>query len=126
MQRYLTIQFLRKTEDVTSIVLAEVKDNDNDSLRKCKIDTAINHILKPYEKNDFINARVGAFYSKNKYYLLVYDVFKDIRLVLTPPTSMGKYGGVKLTIWMWPRHTCDFSVFRVYANKDNKPARIQC
>lgn len=117
----LTIKFLKKTEDVTAQVLAEVKDGDNDSVRTSKIDTAINHILKPYEDNDYIYARVGAFYSQNKYYLLVYDVFKDIRLVLTPPSSLGKFGG-ETDNWMWPRHTCDFSVFRVYANKENKPA----
>lgn len=117
----LTIQFLQKTEDVTAKVLSKVTDADDESARDSKIAKAREEILKEYEGNDFLSARVIPFYSRNKYYLVVYEVFKDIRLVLTPPSSVGKFGG-ETDNWMWPRHTCDFSVFRVYANKDNKPA----
>lgn len=117
----LTIQFLRKTEDMTSKVLAEVSDADDAATREKKIAKATQAILKEYEGNDFVSARVVPFYSRNKYYLVVYDVFKDVRLVLTPPSSVGKFGG-ETDNWMWPRHTGDFSVFRVYADSSNKPA----
>jgi hypothetical protein len=117
----LTIQFLKKTEDVTSKVLSQVTEADDESIRDSKISKAREEILKEYEGNDFLSAKVIPFYSRNKYYLVVYEVFKDIRLVLTPPSSVGKFGG-ETDNWMWPRHTCDFSVFRVYANKENKPA----
>lgn len=118
----LTIQFLKKTEDVTAKVLAEVTDADLGSAREQKIKKASDEILKEYKDNEFVNAQVIPFYSRNKYYLVVYDVFRDIRLVLTPPQSVGKFGG-ETDNWMWPRHTGDFSVFRVYANKDNQPAK---
>lgn len=118
----LTIKFLTKTEDITAKVLADVKDADADSIRDRKIDSAKDSILKEYKDQNFISAKISSFYSQNKFYLLVYKVFKDIRLVATPPQSMGKYGG-ETDNWMWPRHTCDFSVFRVYAGKDNQPAK---
>lgn len=117
----LTVQFLKKTEDVTAKVLSQVTEADDEPARDAKIAKAREEILKEYEGNDSLSAKVIPFYSRNKYYLVVYEVFKDIRLVLTPPSSVGKFGG-ETDNWMWPRHTCDFSVFRVYANKENKPA----
>ena len=61
------------------------------------------------------------YYAGNKFYAVTYNVFKDVRMVFAPPSSVGKFGG-DTDNWMWPRHTGDFSVFRVYANKDNAPA----
>lgn len=117
----LTIQFLQKSEDVTNYVLADVTSEDDEQTRDRKIEEKTKEYLKQYEGQEFITARIVPFYTENKYYLVVYETFKDIRLVCTPPQSIGKYGD-ETDNWMWPRHTGDFSVFRVYANKDNKAA----
>ena len=69
----------------------------------------------------FIVGRLTSFYGGNTYYFIVYKIFRDIRLVGTPPSSIGKFGA-DTDNWMWPRHTGDFSIFRVYADKDNNPA----
>ncbi|WP_101689709.1 S46 family peptidase [Dysgonomonas massiliensis] len=117
----LTISYLQKTEDVTDYVLADVTDADSEEAREAKATAKISEYLKQYEGQEFISAKIIPFYTKNKYYLVVYEVFNDVRLVFTPPQSIGKYGD-ETDNWMWPRHTGDFSVFRVYANKDNKAA----
>lgn len=136
----LTISFLRKTEDVTAQVTAGVLSSHSEKERAQIIDSLSNEILnqykilttdsaalasgakKVYKENDFVKARIIPFYEGNRYYLVVYDVFQDIRMVLAPPSSIGKFGG-DTDNWMWPRQTGDFSVFRVYANKDNQPAK---
>ena len=117
----LTVSYLSKTEDITDILLKNVSENDSEKERRTKIDSLANDYLKSFDGNEFQSARIVPFYSHNKYYLVVYDVFKDVRLTFTPPSSVGKFGG-ETDNWMWPRHTGDFSVFRVYADKDNKPA----
>ena len=86
----------------------------------------INELIKQIEDsvsagNEFIVAAITPYYNNNEFYLNVYEVFKDIRMVFAPPSSVGKFGG-DTDNWMWPRHTGDFSVFRVYANAENKPA----
>src|ERR1035437_745451 len=72
-------------------------------------------------KDTHYDASVKSFFQENAYYLFVFEKFTDIRLVATPPQSIGKFGG-DTDNWMWPRHTADFSMFRIYANKDNAPA----
>ncbi len=118
----LVIAFLQKTEDITSYVTAALSPEDTEDMRDQKIDSLSQKYLEQYKGNDFIRAQVVPFYSHNKYYAVIYEVFRDVRLVFTPPSSVGKFGG-ETDNWMWPRHTGDFSVFRVYANKDNKAAR---
>jgi hypothetical protein len=118
----LMIAFLQKTEDITSYVTAALSPEDTEDMRDQKIDSLSQKYLEQYKGNDFIRAQVVPFYSHNKYYAVIYEVFRDVRLVFTPPSSVGKFGG-ETDNWMWPRHTGDFSVFRVYANKDNKAAR---
>ena len=118
----LSIQFLRSMEDVSEEILAQVPDNLSEIQRANVIDSISDLMIDKYEDDPFTSARIIPFYSGNKYYKVIYDVFRDIRLVVTPPSSIGKYGG-DTDNWMWPRHTGDFSVFRVYADKDNKPAR---
>lgn len=87
-----------------------------------KIDSIFEEIQKEYSKNDpTLKAVVSSYYSGNAYYVSVYKHFTDIRLVFTPPQSLGKFGG-ETDNWMWPRQTCDFSVFRIYANEKNEPA----
>lgn len=117
----LRVQFLLKTEDITDFVTATILPDDSEEVRDQKIDSLSNVYLAKYENEEFLNAQVVPFYAENKFYVVVYEVFKDVRLVFTPPSSVGKYGD-ETDNWMWPRHTGDFSVFRVYANKDNKAA----
>lgn len=117
----LQVSFLKKSEDVTELVLSDVKPQDDEMTRDAKISSKIKEYLKQYENEKSISAKVIPFYSKNKYYAIVYEVFSDVRLVFTPPQSIGKFGG-ETDNWMWPRHTGDFSVFRVYADKNNNPA----
>lgn len=117
----LTVSFLQKTEDVTSQVTEGITEATPEAERNQIIDSLSLQILEPYESDPFLQARIVPFYTGNKYYLVVYEVFKDVRMVLAPPSSIGKFGG-DTDNWQWPRHTGDFSVFRVYADKDNKAA----
>lgn len=114
----LTVSFLQKTEDVTEQVTIGISDETSEEDRNQIIDSLSTQILNQYKENEFLNARIIPFYTGNKYYLVVYEVFKDVRMVFAPPSSIGKFGG-DTDNWQWPRHTGDFSVFRVYANKDN-------
>ena len=117
----LTVSFLRTTKDVTDEIMSQLPSVLSEIQRQLAIDSLSNIITEEYENDPFTNARVVPFYSGNKYYLVVYDIFRDVRLVVAPPSSIGKFGG-DTDNWMWPRQTGDFSVFRVYANKDNRPA----
>lgn len=117
----LTVSFLQKTEDITDYVTSTILPEDSEEEREAKIDSLSKVYLQQYKGNEFLRAQVVPFYSRNKFYVVVYEVFKDVRLVFTPPSSVGKFGG-ETDNWMWPRQTGDFSVFRVYANKDNKAA----
>lgn len=117
----LMVSFLQKTEDITDFVTSTVLPDDTEEVRADKIDSLSQVYLEQYKDNEFLRAQVVPFYTHNKYYAVIYEVFKDVRLVFTPPSSVGKFGG-ETDNWMWPRHTGDFSVFRVYANKDNQAA----
>ncbi|NDW09975.1 S46 family peptidase [Dysgonomonas sp. 520] len=117
----LTIKFVRKTEDVTNLVIGSLSDTLTEQERDKQIELTIEEITSKYNSDDFTQAIVLPFYSGNKYFLVIYDVFKDVRMVFAPPSSIGKFGD-ETDNWVWPRHTGDFSVFRVYADKDNKPA----
>ena len=117
----LTVSFLQKTEDVTDQVTKGITDATSENERNQIIDSLSQQILEPYAGNQFLEASIVPFYTGNKFYLVIYEVFEDVRMVLAPPSSIGKFGG-DTDNWQWPRHTGDFSVFRVYANKDNKAA----
>lgn len=117
----LTVSFLKTTDDVTDFVLQDILPTDDEKTRDEKIDARSKEYLERFDKDPFTNAQIIPFYAGNKYYVVVYEVFRDVRLVFTPPSSVGKFGG-ETDNWMWPRQTGDFSVFRVYANKDNKAA----
>jgi hypothetical protein len=119
----LTATFLVRMEDVTKKALADVTDEMNENDRYEKIKENIEGIKEEATKETHYEAVVKPFYSGNKYYLFVNEVFKDVRLVGAPPSNIGKFGG-DTDNWMWPRHTGDFSVFRIYANKDNQPAEF--
>jgi len=117
----LTVSFLRSMEDVTDQILSAGPLVLSELQREQAIDSLSNKLIQQYENDPFTRARVVPFYARNRYYVVLYDVFRDVRLVVAPPSSVGKFGG-DTDNWMWPRHTGDFSVFRVYAAKNNKPA----
>ena len=117
----LFVSFLVRMEDVTAQVLSAVEGITTEAERNKKIAELRMSIAAEAEKDTHYEAEVSSFYAGNEFYLFVYEIFRDVRLVGTPPESVGKYGG-DTDNWMWPRHTGDFSLFRVYAGTDGKPA----
>ncbi len=113
--------FLVKIEDVTSKIIPELKGKLSEEEREAKIDEISEGIKQAAVDGTNYKAVVSSFFGGNNFYLLIYDVYTDVRLVGTPPSSIGKFGG-DTDNWMWPRHTGDFSVFRVYANAEGKSA----
>jgi hypothetical protein len=118
----LSVTFLIRIEDVTSQVLANVKPAMSESERSTAINEARAGIEKKANEGNSYRVQVGSFYGGNYFYLLVYERYNDVRLVGAPPSSIGKFGS-DTDNWEWPRHTGDFSVFRVYSAPDGKPAR---
>jgi hypothetical protein len=117
----LSVRFLISIQDVTAAALAGVKDKMTETERSDKIRENTKKIEFGLTNGTMYSARTVSFFNGNEYYLFLYEVFNDVRLVGAPPSSIGKFGA-DTDNWMWPRHTGDFSVFRVYANRDNKPA----
>ena len=117
----LTATIIVRMEDVTKQVLANVTSGMTDAERDKKVNEAMVQIAKDAIKDTHYGAYIRPFFYGNEYYLFVTETFKDVRLVGAPPSSIGKFGG-DTDNWMWPRHTGDFSIFRIYANKDNLPA----
>ncbi|MCD4746373.1 MAG: S46 family peptidase [Bacteroidales bacterium] len=117
----LYVKFLISIEDVSEQVLVEVNNEMSETERRKKIKEITEKIEEEAIKDNDYEASVKSFYNGNEYYLFVYETFKDIRLVGAPPSSIGKFGA-DTDNWMWPRHTGDFSLFRVYTDKDGNPA----
>ena len=117
----LAITFFVRMEDVTNRIQEAIAPNMTEDERFQVVEKISKEIQKEASEDGKYRAEVKSFYKGNEYYLFVYQVFRDIRLVCTPPYSVGKFGG-ETDNWMWPRHTCDFSMFRIYADKDNNPA----
>lgn len=119
----LSVTMLVYMEDVTEKVLMNVTSTMNEENRKITINNEIENIKKYIsEDNKTYQIAIKPFYYGNEYYMFVYEIYNDIRMVGAPPSSIGKFGG-DTDNWMWPRHSGDFSMFRVYADKDNKPSR---
>ncbi len=116
----LTVTFLVRMEDVTRQVLAGVDDSLTEPERNRKILENVD-MIENAQGDSHYSIQVKPFYFGRSYYLFVYEVFKDIRLVGAPPESIGRFGG-DTDNWIWPRHSGDFSLFRIYAGKDNLPA----
>ena len=118
----LTVSFLERMEDVTGIILKgyspEMSESERAGLVKQNSDALIKEVT---QEGKGLRARVEALYYGNQYFLFLYREYPDVRLVGAPPSSIGKFGG-DTDNWMWPRHTGDFSIFRIYADKDNNPA----
>lgn len=117
----MTVTSLVYMEDVTKQVLQGINDKMTEAEREKIINENIEKVKAKATKGTHYQAVIKPFYYGNQYFMYVNEVFKDIRLVGAPPSNIGKFGG-DTDNWMWPRHTGDFSMFRVYASKDNKPA----
>lgn len=117
----LTASRMVRIDEVTKEALFGVSDSDDTPTRNAKIKKNIEQLIKDAKIGNHYEAEIKPFNYGNNYYIIVKEVFQDVRLVGTPPNSIGKFGG-DTDNWVWPRHTGDFSVFRIYAGKDNKPA----
>ncbi|RKD86304.1 S46 family peptidase [Mangrovibacterium diazotrophicum] len=116
----LTVRFLDRMEDVTEKVMEGTDSLTGEDMEK-KITRNIYEIKKEAKVDERYAADVKPIFKGNQYFLYVYKVYRDVRLVGAPPSAIGKFGG-DTDNWMWPRHTGDFSIFRVYADKNNEPA----
>ena len=119
----LSVRFVRKIEDVTAQILGNIPSISGEQERSEMVNANIAGLREEMSKGleSGQSVQIVAFFGGNQYFAFVYEVYNDVRLVGTPPSSIGKFGG-DTDNWMWPRHTGDFSIFRVYADKDNKPA----
>ncbi len=126
----LTVRFLEYMQDVTGILekaerKAEKKykgeENSDELVGKAVLETYEKLIKEAEDNNPYCDVEIVPYYNNNVYYLIVSKIYRDVRFVGAPPSSIGKFGA-DTDNWMWPRHTGDFSMFRVYADKDNNPA----
>ncbi len=117
----LFVRFLVQAEDVTDQVLADVRPEMSENDREAAIRTKISEVVHQASSGNHYSANVRPMFAGNEYFLFVYETFNDVRLVGTPPESIGSYGG-DTDNWMWPRHTGDFALFRVYTAPDGTPA----
>ncbi|MEE4115828.1 MAG: S46 family peptidase [Marinilabiliaceae bacterium] len=117
----LYVRFLIRIEDVTEKVLKDVKDDMSEQERADVIGKVRTELQNAATEGNHYSATVSSFFGGNNYYLIVYESFNDVRLVGAPPESIGEYGG-DTDNWEWPRHTGDFSIFRVYSGPDGLPA----
>ena len=118
----LSVSFLERMEDVTDIILKGYETNMSEKERSELVSRNSAALIKEATSDGKgLRATVEALYYGNQYFLFIYREYSDVRLVGAPPSSIGKFGG-DTDNWMWPRHTGDFSIFRIYADKDNNPA----
>lgn len=117
----LSVRFFIRMDDVTKRILSKVTDKMSEAEREKAINREIAKIQQENNEGGKYTVSVKSFFQGNEFYYFVYQDFNDVRLVGTPPASIGKFGG-DTDNWEWPRHTGDFSMFRVYANKNNEPA----
>jgi hypothetical protein len=113
--------FIIRIDDITKDVLKDVAKNLSEKERQSLIDKNIAAFKNTVKKESYQDMVIKPFFDGNKYFLFVTETYRDIRLVGAPPSSIGNFGK-DTDNWMWPRHTGDFSMFRIYAGKDNKPA----
>ena len=117
----LVVTFIVKIEDVTSKVLEGTATLATELEKQKKIQENITSLSNSLPKESWQENKIRTFYEGNQYMLFVTETFKDVRLVGAPPSSIGKFGS-DTDNWVWPRHTGDFSLFRIYADKNNRPA----
>lgn len=118
----MSVTFIRSIEDVSDQILPKLNDSMSEEQRQQCVDSLSKAITKAaLPENSTKEAFIESFFGGNQYLMFVVERYKDVRLVGTPPSSIGKFGG-DTDNWMWPRHTGDFSIFRVYSDKEGKPA----
>lgn len=117
----LSVTFIRKMENVTDRILAGISDTLRGAERDSLLAGRIRALEKGYRYTTKMDATIKPFFQGNQYWVTISETYRDVRLVGFPPNGIGQFGG-DTDNWMWPRHTGDFSMFRVYAGKDNKPA----
>jgi hypothetical protein len=117
----LSATFFIRMEDVTDSIIPFLSDTMSAGDRSAKVKEISNRLKKNADPDKKFYVNITSFFGGNEYYLFVYEVYTDVRLVGAPPSAIGKFGG-DTDNWMWPRHTGDFSIFRVYAGPDGKPA----
>ncbi len=117
----LTASILYRMDDVTDDILSNISDTLTEEQRSAEIMKLRNNLEDEASEDGKYNAVIKSFFNGNEYYLFVYVTYKDVRLVGAPPSAIGKFGG-DTDNWMWPRHTGDFSIFRVYTAPDGSPA----
>ena len=117
----LTVRFLVRMDDVTNRIISSIPANATEDVRDSIVTAMSQIIIDEATSENHYTARVAPMFYGNQYFLFIYEEFLDVRLVGAPPSDIGKFGG-DTDNWMWPRHTGDFSLFRIYADKDNKPA----
>ena len=117
----MTVWFLVRMEDVTDKVLKEVSEQMSEKERDAIIYKVSQRLIEEAKENDDYHVQVKEMFDGNQYFLFVYRVYKDVRLVGAPPEAVGKFGG-DTDNWMWPRHTGDFAMFRIYTAPDGSPA----
>ena len=117
----ISASFLVRMEDVTEQIFSVLNDTMSWTERNQAIAVKAKELETAASEDGKYNPIIKGFFEGNEYYMFVYQVYTDVRLVGTPPSSIGKFGG-DTDNWMWPRHTGDFSIFRVYADADGKPA----
>ena len=118
----LFIEFIVSIHDVSEAALKGVSDSMTETEKQSQISKNTNAALKDWPKESWQDVKTKAFYEGNQYFLFVTERFEDIRLVGAPPTSIGKFGS-DTDNWVFPRHTGDFSLFRIYADANNRPAK---
>ena len=117
----LFVTFIIRIEDVSKQVLAGLTTAMTEAERQSQVDKNIAEMKKTVKKESYQDSFIRGFFENNQYYLFITETYRDIRLVGAPPAAIGNFGK-DTDNWMWPRHTGDFSMFRIYAGKDNKPA----
>ncbi|HVI43378.1 MAG TPA: S46 family peptidase [Chitinophaga sp.] len=117
----LTATFIVRIDDVTKTALQDVKPGMTERERQSVIDKRLNELRNATRRESWQDVIIKPFYEGNQYFLFVTETYKDVRLVGAPPSSIGKFGS-DTDNWVWPRHTGDFSIFRIYAGKDGRPA----
>jgi hypothetical protein len=117
----LYVRFFVRMDDVSKRILSKVNDKMTEAEREKAVNQEIALIEKENNEGGKYTVSVRPFFQGNEYYYFVYQDYKDVRLVGVPPESLGKFGG-DTDNWEWPRHTADFSMFRIYADKDGNPA----
>lgn len=117
----LKVYFIRQIDDVTQVVLKDIEEDTKESVRQKLVSRRMDSLVAATKGSSHYDVMIRPFFHGNEYYMFITETFYDVRLVGAPPSSIGKFGG-DTDNWMWPRHTGDFSLFRIYTGPDGKPA----